>query len=342
MNINFEHRSAAHCEAGVVSNLLSFYGYQLSEPMVFGIGAGLYFIYLPFLSLNSSMPICNFRTIPGAVFSRTMKNLHIKVGMKRFFNQEKAMKEMDKLLAEGKPVGNVVGLYFLPYVPREARTVLIHFNAHHICIIGKDGDEYTVSDSITLNLQKISYNDLKRIRFSKGILKPRGKMYWIKEKPTDISYLHHAIIKGIKRTCKNILGTPLFPYIGVRGMVILSKQMRFWEEKYGEKDAMLYLAQIIKIAEELGTGGVGFRFMYGAFLYEAADILNQPKLKNFSVEMNHIGDLWRAFALECGRKFKNRNSISFNDLSDRLLEIAAAEKEFFVNLKRYIKIECKI
>ena len=334
MILNFEHRSASHCETGTVANLLNYHGYQLDEPMIFGIGAGLYFIYLPFLTLNSSMPMCNFRTVPGAVFARTMKNLHIKVGIKRFFNQEKAMKEMDDLLAAGTPVGNVVGLYFLPYVPSEAR---MHFNAHHICIIGKDGDEYTVSESTTLNLQKISYEDLKRVRFSKGLFKPRGKMYWIKEKPTDVSRLHSAIIKGMKRTCRNILGTPIFPYIGVRGIVKLSKGMRHWEAKYGEKDALLYLAQMIKMLEELGTGGVGFRFMYGAFLHEAADILQKPQLKDFSVEMNRIGDRWRQFALECGRKFKNRNDASYNELADRLLEIAAAEKKFFIDLKKYLK-----
>ena len=338
MILNFEHRSASHCETGTIANLLNYHGYQLDEPMIFGIGAGLYFIHLPFLSLESSMPVCNFRTMPGTVFFRAMKNLHIKFGIKRFFNQEKAMKEMDALLAAGTPVGNVVGLYFLPYLPRE---VLMHFNAHNICIVGKEGDEYTVSDPLPLRLQKISYNDLKKVRFSKGMLKPRGKMYWIKEKQPDMSYLHHAVVSGIKRTCKNMLGTPFFPYVGVRGIAILSERMRKWEAKYGEKDAMLYLAQMIKVLEELGTGGVGFRFMYSAFLHEAADMLSKPELKDFSVEMNNIGNLWRQFAIEGGRKLKNRNDVSYDALADKLQEIAVAEKDFFVALRKYIKTECR-
>jgi len=333
---NFEHRSASHCETGTIANLLNYHGYQLDEPMIFGIGSGLYFIHLPFLSLDSSMPICNFRTMPGAVFARAMKNLRIKVGIKRYFNQEKAMKEMDELLAAGTPVGNVVGLYFLPYLPRE---VLMHFNAHNICVVRKDGDIYTVSDPIPLNMQKISYNDLKKVRFAKGMLKPRGKMYWIKEKQPDLSHLHHAVVSGIKRTCKNMLGTPFFPYVGVRGIAILSKRMRNWEAKYGEKDAMLYLAQMIKVMEELGTGGVGFRFMYSAFLHEASEMLNKPELKKFSIKMNDIGNLWRQFAVEGGRKLKNRNSISYDELADKLREIAIAEKKFFVALKKYIKKE---
>jgi len=332
ITLNFEHRSASHCETGTIANLLNYNSYQLDEPMIFGIGAGIYFIHLPFLSHESSLPICNFRTMPGSVFSHAMKYLRINVGIKRFSDQEKAMKEMDELLAAGTPVGNVVNVYFLSYMPRE---VLMHFNAHNICIIGKEGDEYIVSEPISNEIKKISCNDLKRARFSKGILKPKGKMYWIKEKP-NVSYLHQAVVNGIKKSCDNMLA--LFPYVGVRGIATLSKRMRKWETKYGEKNAMLRLAQMIKSLEELGTGGVGFRFMYSAFLHEAADMLNKPELKDFSVEMNNIGNLWRQFAVEGGRKLKNRNNISYDELADRLQEIATAEKKFFVALRKYIKV----
>ena len=335
---NYEHRCASHCENGTIANILNYHGYQLDESMIFGIGAGLYFIYLPFLSPDSDMPACNFRTLPGRIFSRAMKNLHVNVGIKRFYNQDKAMKKMDELLAAGTPVGNVVGVYFLTYMPR---LIVMHFNAHNICIIGKEGDEYTVSEPMSPNLQKISYNDLKKARFAKGILKPRGKMYWIKEKQADISHLHHAVVSGIKRTCKNMLGAPLVPFVGVSGIAMLSKRMRSWDEKYEANDAMRILRQIIRSLEELGTGGVGFRFMYSAFLHEAAEMLNMPKLMDFSVEMNHIGNLWRQFAVEGGRKLKNRNDVSYDELADKLKEIAAAEKEFFISLKKYVKTECK-
>ena len=335
MNLNFEHRGAAHCESGVVSNLLNFYGYQLSEPMVFGIGAGLYFVNMPFVSYKGNMMKFSFRTFPGAIFAHTMKNLKIKVGVKkRFFNKEKAMKEVDKLLEQGKPVGNVVGLYFLPYTP-----IRIHFNAHHLCVTGKEGDEYTVSDPTVPLAQKLSAENLKKVRFSKGMFKPQGKMYWVKELPTGTPDLHAAIFNGIKTTCNKMTGTPLLP-LGVRGIAVLAKQIRKLETKYGEQDALIFLATLLQAMEEFGTGGAGFRFLYSAFLYEAADMLNQPKLKDFSTKMTNIGDLWRQFALECGRKFKNRGKESYNDLADRLLEISEKEKQFFITLRKYIKTEC--
>ena len=41
MKIDFTHKQTAHCENGVVSNLMTFNGFPVSEPMVFGIGSGL-------------------------------------------------------------------------------------------------------------------------------------------------------------------------------------------------------------------------------------------------------------------------------------------------------------
>ena len=50
METNFTHHQSAHCENGVASNLLKFNGINISEPMVFGIGSGLFFFYFPLLS----------------------------------------------------------------------------------------------------------------------------------------------------------------------------------------------------------------------------------------------------------------------------------------------------
>ena len=334
MILNFEHRNAAHCETGVTSSLLKFYDYQLSEPMTFGIGAGLFFIYIPFVSLKGDMPKFSFRTMPGTIFSRVMKNLHINVGIKHFSNKEKAMEEMDELLAAGIPVGNVVGLYYLPYSP-----VRQHFNFHNLCVIGKEGDEYIVSDPLHPVLNRLSSHDLKKVRFAEGLSKPRGKMYWIKEKPALLD-LSQAIVDGIKKTCKNMLDIPL-PIFGVSGISMLSKRVRNLGKKYGEKDAALYLLKLVQLLEEFGTGGAGFRFMYSAFLQEASQILNKPKLQDFAIEMSKIGNLWRQFALESGRKVKSRTNMSYDELADKLLEIAAAEKIFFVTLKKYIETECR-
>ena len=337
MIINFEHRAAAHCETGVTSSMLHFNGIQLSEAMIFGIGEGLAFIYIPFISFKGNSLKFSFRSFPGAIFSNAMKKLRVKVEMKRFADKEDGMKEMDKLLYKGIPVGTVVGLYHLPYSP-----IRVHFNAHNLCVVGKEGDEYTISDpSWHTTLQKITYSDLMKVRFSEGLFIPRGKMYWIKEKPVLSYDMRRIITLSIKNTCRKIISNVIMHHFGVRGIISLSKKIRKLEVKYGEKDAMLYLATLVQAIEEIGTGGAGYRYMYGLFLHEASELLNEPKLEDFSVKMTGIGDLWRQFALECVRKFKNRSKESYDGLADRLLKIAAAEKEFFIALNIFVKKECK-
>ena len=49
MELQLQHKPAAHCENGTISNLLRFYGVEVSEPMAFGLSSGLFFVHLSVL-----------------------------------------------------------------------------------------------------------------------------------------------------------------------------------------------------------------------------------------------------------------------------------------------------
>ncbi|MDR2533228.1 MAG: BtrH N-terminal domain-containing protein [Tannerellaceae bacterium] len=334
MKINFIHGHAAHCESGVTSNMLRYYGIKLSEPMVLGIGAGLFFSYMPFIRLHG-MPVISFRPLPGHIFARVMKRMNASIGSRRFLNKDKAMRALDRLLEQGTPTGAIVGVFYLPYFPKEYR---FHFNAHNICIIGKEGDTYTVSDPISIVTNELSAADLRRVRFAKGTYPPMGKLYWVKKIKTSEPDLRPAIISGIRLNCRRMLDIPI-PFFGVKGIATLARQMRNWERKLGPRKAALQLAQVIRMLEEIGTGGAGFRYMYAAFLQEASEMLSMPELNDFSVEMTAIGDLWRDFAFEAARKFKKRGEdlCSYDDLADKLLAIGEREFLFFNSLREVVK-----
>jgi hypothetical protein len=334
MKIDFQHTPAAHCESGVTSNMLRFYGINISEPMVLGVGAGLFFSYMPFIRLHG-MPVISFRPLPGHIFSRVTKRLNVKMKRRRFLNREKSMQALDKLLERGIPVGNLVGVFYLPYFPKEFR---FHFNAHNICVIGKENNIYTVSDPVSMTTNVLTYEELKRIRFAKGTYPPLGKMYWVEKIRTTDPDLKSGIISGILLNCKRMLDIPI-PYFGVKGIYLMASAMRNWETKLGAKKAALQLAQLIRMLEEIGTGGAGFRFMYAAFLQEASGILGWPELKNLSIQMTNIGDLWRNFSYDATHKFKNRgeNILSYDQLADRLVHIADEEKRFFTQLRDLVK-----
>ena len=85
MKIDFQHHQAAHCENGVTSNLLKFYGINLSEPMIFGIGSGYFFSHMPFIKLNG-MAVTSFRVLPGWIFKRVTTGWEFKVKRHKFRN----------------------------------------------------------------------------------------------------------------------------------------------------------------------------------------------------------------------------------------------------------------
>mgnify|MGYP006883172828 CR=1 FL=1 len=44
MKVDFTHKQAAHCENGVVSNLMTHNGFPISEPMVLVLALDFFFV----------------------------------------------------------------------------------------------------------------------------------------------------------------------------------------------------------------------------------------------------------------------------------------------------------
>ena len=331
MELTFTHHQSAHCENGVASNLLKNSGLNISEPMVFGIGSGLFFVYLPFIKVNHA-PAISYRTLPGQIFNKVATRLHLKIKRQKFSSIANANKALDENLKNNIPTGLQVGVYNLSYFPDEYR---FHFNAHNLVVYGKTETEYLVSDPVMETVTTLTYEDMNKVRFAKGAFAPRGQMYYPIQIPKEVD-LKSAIIKGIKNTCRDMLAP--MPIVGVRGIKMVSRQIRKWPAKHGVRKANHYLAQMVRMQEEIGTGGGGFRFIYAAFLQEASVILNNEELKALSKEMTQIGDSWRDFAVEASRIYKNRSAKedAYNTIADELLDIANREEIFFKKLKKAI------
>jgi hypothetical protein len=329
-DINFQHVQTAHCECGVISNVFRHYGLNISEPMALGIGAGIFFGHLPFVKVNG-VPGTTYRVIPGAVFKRVCNRLGVEMQSQQFSSVDKAMQELDRVLATGTPVGLQTSVYYLPYFPPSYR---FHFNAHNLVIYGKGETNYHVSDPIMDTVTEIDPASLIEARFAKGFPAPKGKMYYAKKVPQQVS-LEQPIRQGIKQACDDMLKIPL-PFFGVKGIRFLANRLKDYPEKVGDRKAVLYLGNIIRMQEEIGTGGAGFRFMYAAFLQEAAGILQKEQLSQLSHELTQVGDIWRNFAFEAGRVCKSRavSGTSYKDLSQMLQQCAVQEELLFRKLAK--------
>ena len=328
VEIPFSHRQSAHCESGVLANLLTHHGLELSEAMTFGLGAGLFFAYLPFIKLNH-LPLTTFRSAAGGIIKQATSALGICVTTKRFSREKKGMEALDRLLGNGVPVGLRIGIYWLPYIPRAFR---FHFNAHNLVVYGQQGDEYLISDPVMPGPVTCSSMDLQRARFAKGALAPKGRLYYITRMPQKAE-LARAARKAIVKVSKLMTRTPV-PIIGVRGIRFLANRLEKWPVKLGDKKAALYLGQLVRMQEEIGTGGGGFRFIYAAFLQECGVLLAEESLTGLSEKMTAVGDRWREFAVIAARICKGRaeKDDTYAAMADIIRDCAERERRIFTRL----------
>ncbi len=332
MNQTFKHVQTAHCETGVTHGLLRQIGWEISEPMLFGIGSGIYFIHLPFIKVNG-VPATSYRIWAGGIFSRVTNLLGLKSTVLKFKDPVEADHALKALLESGKSAGIMCSVYYLPYMPDAYR---FHFNAHNLLAIGVDGPDYLVSDPILDEVKKISAVDLNKARFAKGFPAPKGKMYYINDSPSgEVPDLRPAIKAGIKRSTF-LINSPPFPFIGATGPQYLAARIRKYPKLYNQRMAFLALGNIVRMQEEIGTGGGGFRFMYGAFLDEASLLFNNASLKEKALEITNIGDQWRNFAYETAKVIKNRSgqTDAFDHIADLLSEVGKREVRFFKDLAK--------
>lgn len=326
----FVHHHSAHCESGVTVALFRDKGIELTESMVFGIGSGIFFAYLPFIKWVG-LPITTFRSRPGTLFSKVAKRLGAEFISRKYRNPQKGMEALRRLLGEGHIVGLTTNIYWLSYMPQRFR---FQFNGHNIVVIREIENGFRVSDPVLDKPVDCPTEDLERARFARGPLEPKGFMYYAASVAPDPDF-KKACIAGMKDACNMMLRAP-FPFIGIRGMRYLAKVTIQSPEKLGFKDACRRLANIVRMQEEVGTGGAGFRFMYAAFLQEAADLFGSEELARLSLEMTAIGDIWREFAVVSARIIKERGQSgdTFAKAGGLMLICAGREEQLFRDLDK--------
>ncbi len=330
---NFKHLQTAHCENGVITNLLNLQGQSfITEPLVFGIGSGLFYIHIPFIKVNYG-PAISFRTMPGRIFKNTCSALNIEIESRRFRKPEKAKLYLDDKLAQGFAVGCQVGVFNLSYFPVEYR---FHFNAHNLIVYGKEGNDYLISDPVMETFTRLTEEELQKVRFAKGMFAPNGHIYYIKKVGRiDDVIIKNAIKKGIQRNVRDMLYIP-GSIAGVKGIKYTSRKIRKWRNEFGVRKAGQYLGHIVRMQEEIGTGGGGFRYIYAAFIEEAAKYFKNDELIKISDLFTKSGDLWRSSAIEMAGVYKGRatEQNDFNRIADMLIEISELEKVAFQELSK--------
>ena len=326
--IAFQHRQSAHCESGVISSLLHHEGIPVSEAMVFGLSASLSFAYIPLVKINQ-LPLIAYRMVPRFILKGVKRQLHLPLHFETFRSSADGRKRLDELLDQGRPVGLQSSVFFLPYFPENMR---FHFNAHNLIAYGREGNEYLISDPVFNSPTRCALADLQRARFVRGALAPKGLIYYI-DGPVPKVNLVPLLRGAIRKNCFLMSSVPL-PFVGCSGIRMLARRVLKLPAQKDPEFTRRFIGHIVRMQEEIGTGGAGFRFLYAAFLQEAAVLLNNPKLQELSLELTAIGDEWRDFALHAARMNKGREDLDLTLLHGLLKDLAAKEDALYRKLRK--------
>jgi len=350
---NYNHEIGAHCESGTLKNLIKHEGVEVTEKMLFGIGSGIFFAYLPFVKTVSAFPVVALRQPICSIVKNVSKDCGIGLFIKEFPTTQELLKKADSMIEAGKPVAVSVDLFYMDYLPKFMQ---VHAPAHFIALIGKDENSYAVSDPYGLQIAKLSRRNLELALKTNARLAPQNLLYFIEKIPEKINW-KRAIVSGIRRTTNRMLMIPvvrnILPFLGIEGIKRFARSILNWPEKFKGfrlREGLLFLAVTF---EEQGTGGGAFRLMYGAFLEEVAQMFNSSEFMDLSTEMIQNGKEWREASrllvkvgkmlpvydkeypdwMESNGKILKEN---LEDLSRRYMERAECERKLMHSLQKAV------
>lgn len=271
-----------HCETTATGTLLLQLGINLSEPMLFGLGQGLGFIFWKMKTMDS--PFIGGRVKTDLLTRNIAQNLNLELRVKETASKQKAWDEVKQLIDNGQAVGLKLDCYHLEYFSNP-----FHFAGHYAAIYGYDSENAFLVDTRQQGGQvQTSLSSLALARAEKGPMASKNLYYTLQL--TDAKFdLKKAIPKAISNNAKDYLNPPI-TNIGYKGILKTSTEIIKWF--HSSKDIENEFKLAASIMEKAGTGGALFRNLYRDFLKESYDLVQLEPLKTGFENFSVIAQLW--------------------------------------------------
>lgn len=277
----FKHYLGVHCESTSIRDLLAFNGLQLSEPMVFGLGSGLGFIYWDMR--KTPFPFVGGRIKHGELIKNLAENIGFDLIVEETRSIEKAWIKLREDLSQNYPVGLKVDMFYLDYFNHPP-----HFASHYIIACGFDENNVFVADTDFKEIQKVSIDDLKKARSAKGPFSSSNLSFKVNNVPTKIDFAQ-CIRNAIRRTTEQMLNPPI-KNLGISGIQKFSKEILNWHNRSNNLQKNFEFLYIM--FEKGGTGGAGFRNLYCEFLKESLQYLKDTNIEIACDIYSEIAPVW--------------------------------------------------
>ncbi|MCW7490613.1 DUF4872 domain-containing protein [Leptospira meyeri] len=301
-----------HCETTTTGTLLKHIGIELSEPMMFGIGEGLSFIFWNMKSMD--FPFIGGRTRPDQLTENITKNLKLKLDVQETTSKQKAWSSVRDLIDSGKPVGLKLDCFHLEYFSKP-----IHFAGHYAALYGYDAtNAYLVDTKQQGTKAKTSLKSLELARNEKGPMASKNLFYTIAagKKQTNLG---KVVVLAAKNNAREYLNPPI-TNVSYKGIGKLASNLEKWF--HSSKDIQRDFGTTAMMMEKAGTGGALFRNLYRDFLLESYELTKDPIFKNSHLQFKEIAKHWTEIATLFDTLGKIREERLLGEIKS-LLEVTA-------------------
>ena len=321
---NIKPFKGQHCETTATGTLLRQIGVELSEPMLFGIGEGLGFIFWNMKIMD--FPFIGGRIKPDLLTENICKNLNLRLEVFETTSIKKAWENVYKKIDNGKAVGLKLDCYHLDYFTNK-----IHFAGHYAAIYGYDTEfAYMVDTDQQGGFVKTSLKNLELARNEKGPMSSRNKSYTI-DRNGKFPVLKDVVRQAIYNNANDFINPPI-KNIGYKGILKTSEEIKKWFAS--SRDAKGDFQTTAMLMERAGTGGALFRNLYRDFLIESSKILNSEIIKKASVDYAEIAKLWKNVSDLFYKAGETGDIKHINLASDILRDLAKKEEKVMRKLQQ--------
>ncbi|MFD6325244.1 BtrH N-terminal domain-containing protein [Streptomyces sp. NPDC058442] len=281
-----EARGMQHCETTALGVLLRHEGIDLSEPMLFGLGSGLSFVYWD--SKAMGFPFLGGRVKPFELTRNLAATLGLELLVEETTSPRKAWRNVAAPIDAGRPVGLQLDSYHLDYFSTE-----VHFGGHVVAMYGYDEqDAYLVDTDQQGGAVSTGLDGLARARAARGPMTARHRSFTLTA-PGGPPSPRGRVIPAIK-SCADAFLNPPIANLGHRGIEKAAGQVPKWLRR-GD-DPREDLSRTAVLMERAGTGGALFRTLYRDFLAECAQLIGSGHLRTGHALYAEAAALWTQVA----------------------------------------------
>ena len=316
----YRHQPGFHCASSAIRNVLAFWGIQVSEPTVIGLGRAPGFFYL-ILNQHPSR-LVHMRCL--ALEDNFFRTVGMKFRWQETENAADATRHAKVSVDRGLPVLIQTDIAYLPYFNTDQ-----HFPGHAVVICGYNDEkgEFYVSDTLHPETLAVAILDMERARsasFPPFVLK--NKSFVLEDLSgflIDETVVRGAIRLWAEENLNGITGLPVAN--GVRSLEALIRDLTDWKEAADWQWSARFTYQII---ERRGTGGAGFRTLYRQFLEEQEEQYPALQRLRLSHEMTVIEDIYHEIAAVF-RQISEEKAPDFSPAMPVLEKLLVREKDFY-------------